>query len=71
MELVQTAAAYEGPQRKKYWWQKAGELKKSCTIPARPGQTCAQCGRGRLDYDGLFLLTCAACGYIAEGGAFT
>jgi uncharacterized protein (DUF983 family) len=41
-------------------------------IPAgllRPGSTCPDCGRGRLDYNGLLELECPACGYRLGSGA--
>ena len=59
--------------QKKYWWkrEKAEATNESCQIPSRPGQLCAECGQGRLAYDGLFILTCDHCGYVAESGAFS
>jgi len=39
--------------------------------PPRAGQTCPNCGKGQLDYDGLLQLSCPLCGYVAEGGSFT
>lgn len=32
-----------------------------------PGDLCPQCGRGRLDYDGMLNLACAQCGYTLMG----
>jgi uncharacterized protein (DUF983 family) len=37
----------------------------------RPGQKCPQCGKGKLDYNGLLNLVCPACGYAAVSGGFT
>jgi uncharacterized protein (DUF983 family) len=40
--------------------------------PPRTGDTCPQCGSGRLDYNGVLLLACDACGYaLGEGGGCT
>lgn len=36
----------------------------------RRGDICPECGRGRLDYDGLLNLACSECGF-AVGGCFT
>jgi ribosomal protein L37AE/L43A len=36
-----------------------------------PGNRCPECGMGMLIYNGLFILSCAECGYIAANGAFT
>ena len=65
MEMVQTT------DQKRYWWRDEGELGRACAVHYRPGQPCPQCRKGVLAYDGLFMLTCRACGYIAESGAFT
>ncbi|MEW6285306.1 MAG: hypothetical protein AB1509_03685 [Chloroflexota bacterium] len=43
---------------------------KPCRAP-RFGQTCPECGKGKLDYDGLLQLVCPVCGYLASGGGFT
>ncbi|HIP70224.1 MAG TPA: hypothetical protein EYH05_02370 [Anaerolineae bacterium] len=53
------------------WWRTEESAKAVCQIPVKPGQICPNCGEGILAYDGLFLLTCPACGYVAEGGVFT
>ncbi|MEZ4643756.1 MAG: hypothetical protein R3E31_13670 [Chloroflexota bacterium] len=37
----------------------------------KPGDTCPTCNQGKLAYDGLFILTCEQCGYIAESGCFS
>ena len=66
MEMTQTAQ-----RPKRYWWRKTGEAKQTCAIRYRPGQPCPQCQKNTLAYDGLFMLTCSACGYVAESGAFT
>lgn len=55
----------------KYWWRKDNEPKRVCAIRYQPGQPCPKCTRGRLAYNGLFILACPVCGYVAEGGAFT
>lgn len=43
---------------------------KVCRAPC-PGQKCPQCGKGKLDFDGLLQLCCPECGYVASGGGFT
>ena len=68
MEMVQTAQTTE---KKRFWWRDEKESKKTCAIRHQPGHTCPECREGALAYDGLFMLTCPACGYIAESGAFT
>jgi len=68
MEMVQIA---KEAGEKRYWWRDDVGTKSSCTIRLQPGHTCPECREGILAYDGLFMLTCPACGYIAEGGAFT
>jgi hypothetical protein len=54
-----------------YWWkEEAGpEEGDVCAIRPRPGHRCPECGEGTLAYNGLFLLTCPECHYVAEGGA--
>ena len=54
---------------KEYWWKGKAAEGESCPIRIRPGDTCPKCGNGTLAYDGLFLLTCDGCGYVAESGA--
>ncbi|MFZ6031606.1 MAG: hypothetical protein ACOYYS_28190 [Chloroflexota bacterium] len=40
--------------------------------PLHPGDLCPQCGQGKLDYNGILLLACEACGYVVgEGGGCT
>jgi len=56
---------------REYWWKakaepEAGEV---CAIRPRPGYLCPECGEGILAYNGLFVLTCPACAYVAESGA--
>lgn len=68
MEMVQTAQRVE---QKRYWWREKEASKNTCAIRYRPGHPCPECGEDALVYDGLFMLTCPACGYIAESGAFT
>jgi hypothetical protein len=66
MEMVQTT------EQKRYWWRDEEALEeRTCAIHYQPGQPCPQCRQDDLAYDGLFMLTCPACGYIAESGAFT
>jgi uncharacterized protein (DUF983 family) len=36
-------------------------------VPPRRGDSCPRCARGRLDYDGLLNLACAACGFTLAG----
>ncbi len=41
-------------------------------LPLKPlawGDTCPQCGQGKLDYNSLLYLECPLCGYEATGGA--
>lgn len=33
----------------------------------RRGDLCPQCGKGRLDYDGLLNLSCTQCGFALVG----
>ncbi len=55
---------------KKYWWQQ-GE-RPFCASPSpKPGQICPRCQQGKLTYNGLFILYCPQCGYVAASGAFT
>lgn len=56
-------------QEKEYWWKSDEPEQAQCRIPPRPGHTCPECGEGTLAYDGLFILTCDRCGYVAESGA--
>ena len=56
-------------QEKEYWWKSEKPEQEQCRIPPRPGHTCPECGEGTLAYDGLFILTCDRCAYVAEGGA--
>ena len=65
MEMVQTT------EQQRYWWRGNRKTKDVCEVGNRPGHVCPQCGEGILAYDGLFMLTCPACGHIAESGAFT
>ncbi len=58
-------------EKKPYWWREGEGKKRACAVRPRPGQPCAHCRKGTLVYDGLFMLTCSACGFIAESGAFT
>jgi hypothetical protein len=44
--------------------------RKVCRAPRR-GQKCQQCGRGKLDYNGLLQLVCPACGCVADAGVFS
>jgi hypothetical protein len=72
MDIIQprlTAAQAQESGSDTYWWQQKSS---SCDAPApKPGDPCPICGKGVLDYDALFLLTCNQCGQIAESGAFT
>lgn len=43
---------------------------KTCRAPKYGGK-CPQCGRGKLDYNGLIELFCPACGYVAGAGGFS
>jgi len=67
-----TSHARPGDERAKdYWWKKDGAEQQSCELQPRPGHTCPICGKGVLAYDGLFVLVCDHCGYVAESGAFS
>lgn len=46
------------------------DLKPARAEPPRAGSLCPECGRGRLDYDGLLVLRCPVCDF-SEGGCFT
>jgi len=39
------------------------------TKTVRRGDTCPQCSKGKLDYNGLLDLACDQCGYALSGGA--
>ncbi|MCL4529260.1 MAG: hypothetical protein M1282_07590 [Chloroflexi bacterium] len=42
------------------------------SAPHRAGDKCPQCGKGRLDYNGVLALECPVCGYTStEGGGCT
>jgi hypothetical protein len=42
----------------------------SCPVDLiRPGGPCPECGKGKLDYNGLLELECPACGFRSTGGA--
>ncbi|MDX1687236.1 MAG: hypothetical protein R3248_04560 [Candidatus Promineifilaceae bacterium] len=70
MDQEEAAAVREdGAVEKEYWWKRGEAEKESCRMPPRSGQTCPECGEGTLAYDGLFILTCDRCGYVAESGA--
>lgn len=56
--------------KKKTSKPRAARKSKVCSAP-RPGQKCPECGKGKLDYDGLLQLCCPVCGYTASGGGFT
>lgn len=64
--LPASAAAPDGG----YWWKETEDAEKTvCAIRSRPGQLCPECGQGTLAYNGLFVLTCPQCAYVAESGA--
>ncbi len=50
----------------------AGERPSVCLLTSpKPGDDCPTCNQGKLVYDGLFILTCDRCGYVAESGCFS
>jgi uncharacterized protein (DUF983 family) len=49
---------------------KAKPANKPCRAPKYRGK-CANCGRGKLDYNGLLQLACPVCGHVAESGGFS
>jgi uncharacterized Zn finger protein (UPF0148 family) len=50
----------------------AGGVKLPSAAPHRAGDKCPQCGKGRLDYNGVLALECPVCGYTStEGGGCT
>jgi hypothetical protein len=57
------------------WWRdpqsRSNELETACSRPLRRGDTCPQCHKGVIDYNGLFQLACPRCGAVVEGGAFS
>lgn len=36
--------------------------------PLLPGRSCPECGKGKLDYNGLLELECPLCGFRSGGG---
>jgi RNA polymerase subunit RPABC4/transcription elongation factor Spt4 len=72
MNIIQpilSAAQAHDNQAALYWWQQKSS---SCdALAPQPGDQCPVCGKGVLDYDSLFLLTCKQCGQVVESGAFT
>jgi len=57
-------------KKKTYWWRGHDTSPGSC-LRKKPGEPCTRCGKGVLIYDGLFLLTCQTCGFVAESGVFS
>ena len=57
--------------QKRYWWQPNGVEAAVCSSMPKSGDDCPMCRKGKLAYDGLFLLTCLNCDHIAESGGFT
>jgi len=40
--------------------------------PVRVGEACPQCGKGKLEYNGVLALECPQCGFVySEGGGCT
>jgi len=56
--------------KKKLSKPRATSRSRSCRAP-HAGQKCPNCGKGKLDYDGLLQLSCPYCGHLASGGGFT
>jgi hypothetical protein len=55
-----------------FWWkQPNGAKTEPCAAVPRPGELCPECGEACLAYDGLFVLTCPHCHYVAESGVFS
>lgn len=49
----------------------ASDIKVHTCMAVRPGETCPVCGKGFMNYNGLLILSCTACGYQEPGGGFT
>lgn len=62
--------AVELGENGRYWWRKKGEVKCSHPQP-KPGDLCPHCAKGRLVFDGLFILACDHCQHVADSGGFT
>jgi len=54
-----------------YWWKADVLSEKTAVKEVKPGEWCPSCARAKLAYNGLFVLICPACSYVAECGAFT
>jgi len=63
-------AEKKNEQSGRYWWHQKGESKCSQPQP-KPGDICPSCHEGKLEFDGLFILTCERCLHIADSGGFT
>jgi ribosomal protein L37AE/L43A len=61
----------KGSKQKAYWWRGDGQVKSDCAAAPRAGDRCPVCEAAELAYDGLFILSCPACGHVAANGAFT
>jgi hypothetical protein len=58
------------PTENEFWWTQ-NRADGFCGDQLLPGSKCPQCDHGQLEYDGLFVLCCSECGYVASSGAFT
>ncbi len=47
----------------------AAENKPGFSLALRQGDACPECGRGKMEYNGLLELECPFCGYRNTGGA--
>ncbi len=66
MSMEQVAESIEND----FWWT-TNQTDGHCSDRLSLGSRCPECSSGHLEYDGLFVLNCPECGYVASSGAFT